>query len=114
LFSWQNNGPCLIIMTQGRMDRRAILRIFHEIVEATRRLEGCKILIDFQNTVCDFGGDDVPRLKVDLESYGETAFGKVRLAIVTARIPEHYDRLCLLKAPVPQLGNDVGVFYEEK
>jgi hypothetical protein len=34
--------------------------------------------------------------------------------MVTARIPEQYDRLSLLKTPVAQLGIDVGVFYEEK
>jgi len=102
------------MMTQGRLHRRDILRIVKEIVEATKPLEGCKILIDFQNTTCDFGRDDLARLKVELASYRQTAVGNMRLAIVTARIPEQYDRLSLLKAPVSQLGIDVGVFYEEK
>jgi hypothetical protein len=114
LFSWQNNGPCLIIMTQGRMDRSAILRVVNEIIEATKALEGCKILIDFQNTICDFGRDDLFKLKVELDIYRQTAMGNLRLAMVTARIPEQYDRLSLLKTPVSQLGIDVGVFYEER
>ena len=91
-----------------------MLRIIHDIFEITRPLDGCKILVDFQNTLCDFAPDALTQAKVGLETPSQNAYGKLKLAMVTTRRPEQqYHRLSSLKEPVSRLGIDVGVFYEE-
>jgi hypothetical protein len=112
LFCWQNNGTCLIIVARGPMDSKAFLRIFREIVEVTKPLDDCKVLLDLQDATCDFGFDDLVELEVELRIYPSPAVSKLKLAMVTTRHPEEYGRLRLLMLPVSQLGIDVVVFYE--
>ena len=115
LFRWQGNGYCLIIITRGRLDRIAIVRILNEIVEITQPLDDCKILVDFQDTLCDCALADLSDLKFTPETLLQIGCGKLKLAILTSRHPEQqYHRVSLLKTPVSQLGIEVGVFYEEK
>ena len=114
LFYWRNHRTCLIIMTHGRMDRSAVVHILNEMVEVIKPLDGCKILIDLQNAVCDFGTEDFIDLPVELEVHRQAAVGKLKLAMVATRFPEQYDRVNSLKEPVARLGIDVGVFYEEE
>jgi len=114
LFCWQNNGKCLIVVARGNMDRLAFLRVIREIVEVTRSFDTCKVLLNLQNVTCDLGLDDLVESKLDLEIDPQTVAGKLKLAMLMTPIPEHYDRLSLLKVPVSKLGIEVGVFYEEK
>jgi hypothetical protein len=114
LFCWQNNGSCLIIIARGDMDKTGFLRIFREIVEVTKPLKGCKVLLDFQDSNCDFGPDDLADIHDELTNHPSAAFSNLKLAMVTIRLPEQFDRLRLLIAPLSQLGIDVSVFYEEK
>ena len=92
------------------MDGLALLRVFREIVEVTKSLDACKVLLDLQDVTCDLGLDDLVESKLDLEIYPQTVASELRLAMLTTPLPEHYDRLSSLKVPVSQLGIDVGVF----
>ena len=111
-FRRQNNGTCLNICARKLFDRTAFLRIFCEIIEVTKPLDECKILLDLQDTNCDLELDDLVALKVELRIYPSTALSKMKLAMVTIRHPNQYDRLRLLMLPLSQLGIDVALFYE--
>mgnify|MGYP001161879513 FL=1 len=111
-FRRQYNGTCLNICARKLFDRTALLRIFCEIIEATKPLDESKILLDLQDTHCDLELDDLVALKVELRSYPSTALSKIKLAMVTIRHPNQYDRLRLLMLPLSQLGIGVALFYE--
>ena len=114
LFCRQDNGNCLDIVVSGCFDRPAFLRLMHAIVEITKSLSECKILLDFQDITCDLGLEDLVELKAELSIFPWTAVGKLKLAMVTTPHPEQYHGLRQLTLPVSQLGVDVAVFDEEK
>jgi len=114
LFYWQNNGNCLVIVARGLINRDSFLRLMDEVVDLTRPLNPCKILIDVQDTTCDLGLDELVDLKCALASFPWTDGSNLKLALVTPRHQEQFGLLRLLRLPNSALGVDVGVFYEEK
>lgn len=96
------------------MDGEAFLRVFREIVDLTKSLDGCKVLLDLQDATCDSGLDDLGETKIAREIFPQTVISQLKLAMLTTQLPEQFARLSLLKGSVSQLGIEVGVFYEEK
>jgi len=112
LFHWPNNGTCRMICARGLMDRGAFLRLMQAIVELTKPLSDCKVLLDLQDITCDLGLEDLVELKVELSIFPWTAVGKLKLAMVTSPHLEPYYGLRQLTSPVSQLGVDVAAFCE--
>lgn len=112
LFCRQNNGNCLDIVVRGLLDRHAFLRLMQAIGELTEPLNGGKVLLDLQDTTCDFGLEDLVELKAELSIFPWTAVRKLKLAMVTTPHPEQYYGLRQLTLPVSQLGVDVAAFCE--
>ncbi len=66
VFCRQDNGNCLDIVVRGLLDRQAFLRLMQAIVEITKPLSDCKVLLDFQDITCDLGLEDLVELKAEL------------------------------------------------
>jgi len=112
VFCRQDNGNCLDIVVRGLMDRQAFLRLMQAVVEITKPLSDCKVLLDLQDIICDLGLEDLAELKTELSIFPWTAAGKLKLAMVTTPHPEQYHGLRQLTLPVSQLGVDVAAFCE--
>ena len=112
LFCQQSSRVCLIIGARGLVDKAAFLQMLHEVVELTKQFDDCKVLLDLQNSKCDFGLDDV-EWKIMLMTDLSPAVGKLKLAIVTPQTQQQSGRLPPLMLPVGQLGIQIAVFFEE-
>ncbi|HJU61823.1 MAG TPA: hypothetical protein VJ864_07235 [Candidatus Binatia bacterium] len=111
LFSWPDKGDHLIMITRGLLDRAALKRIFEEVTTVTQPLQDCKVIIDLQDTVCDFRTAEIENFAGGLKPERWPATNKV--AIVSPHNSEH-DQLLVLTRHLAQLSLKIALFTDSK
>ena len=94
LFSGLDRGNHVIIITRGSIDIEGFKEIFRHVVNATRALLDCKILIDLQDATYELDPGDIRAFADNLrpEYWPPTN----RVALVSESDPHDYRQLCVL------------------
>ena len=94
LFSGLDRGNHVIIITRGPVDIEGFREIFRNVVNATRSLVDCKVLIDLQEASCQLEPGDIRAFAENLrpEHWPPTN----RVALVSESDPHDYRQLCVL------------------
>lgn len=94
LFSGFDRGNHVIVITRGSVDIEGFKEIFRHVVNTTRSLLDCKVLIDLQDASYKLDPGDIRAFADNLrpEFWPPTN----RVAMVAESDPEDYSQLCLL------------------
>jgi hypothetical protein len=94
LFSGLDRGNHVIVITRGLVDIEGLRQIFRNIVNTTRSLLDCRVLVDLQDATYSLEPGDIHDFAVNLrpEFWPPTN----RVALVSVPEPQDYCRLCLL------------------
>ena len=94
LFSVLDRGNHVIIITRGSVDIEGFREIFRNVVNATRSLLDCKVLIDLQEATYRLEPADIRAFADNLrpEYWPPTN----RVAMVSEPDPHDYRQLCVL------------------
>jgi hypothetical protein len=112
LFSWPDKGDHMIMITRGLLDRAALKRIFEEVTAVTKSLQNCKVIIDLQDTTCDFKMAEIQNFAGGLKPEKWPATNKV--AIVSLDNSEQHDQLLVLTRHLAQLSLRIALFTDSK
>jgi hypothetical protein len=94
-----DRGNHVIIITRGPVDIDGFREIFRNVVNATRSLLYCKVLIDFQEASCQLEPGDIHAFAENLRPEYWPPTNKV--ALVSESDPHDYRQLCVLSAFLP-------------
>jgi hypothetical protein len=94
LFSGLDRGNHIIIITRGSVDIEGFREIFRNVVNTTRSLLDCKVLIDLQDATYQLEPGDIRAFADNLrpEYWPSTN----RVALVSEPDPQDYRQLCVL------------------
>jgi hypothetical protein len=94
LFSGLDMGNYVIIITRGSIDIEGFREIFRNVVNTTRSLLDCKVLIDLQEANYQLEPADIVAFAENLrpEHWPPTN----RVALVSASDPQEHRQLCVL------------------
>jgi hypothetical protein len=94
LFSGLDRGNHVIVIIRGSVDIEGLRQIFRNIVNTTRSLLDCRVLVDLQDATYSLEPVDIHDFAVNLrpEFWPPTN----RVALVSVPEPQDYSRLCLL------------------
>jgi hypothetical protein len=94
LFSGLDRGNHVIIITRGSIDIEGFREIFRNVVNTTRSLIDCKVLIDLQDATYKLEPGDIHAFADNLrpEYWPPTN----RVALVSEPDPQDYRQLCVL------------------
>jgi hypothetical protein len=94
LFSGLDRGNHVIVIIRGLVDIEGLRQIFRNIVNTTRSLLDCRVLVDLQDATYSLEPVDIHDFAVNLrpEFWPPTN----RVALVSVPEPQDYSRLCLL------------------
>jgi hypothetical protein len=94
LFSGLDRGNHVIVITRGLVDLEGLRQIFRNIVDTTRSLLDCRVLVDLQDATYCLEPGELHDFAVNLrpEFWPPTN----RVALVSVPEPQDYCRLCLL------------------
>lgn len=94
LFSCLDRGNHVIIITRGSVDLEGFREIFRNVVNATRSLLDCKVLIDLQEATYQLEPGDIRAFADNLRP--EYWPPNNRVALVSEPDPQDYRQLCVL------------------
>ena len=94
LFSGLDRGNHVIIITRGSIDIEGFREIFRNVVNTTRSLLDCRVLIDLQDATYKLEPGDIRAFADNLrpEQWPPTN----RVALVSEPDPQDYRQLCVL------------------
>jgi hypothetical protein len=112
LFSGLDRGNHLIVITRGLVDLEGLRQIFRNIVDTTRSLLDCRVLVDLQDATCSFAPGDIHDFAVNLrpEFWPPTN----RVALVSVPELQDYRQLCLLSTFLSNRRIRNAVFQDTK
>jgi hypothetical protein len=96
LLSRLDSDNHVIIITRGLIDIEGFREIFCNVVNTTRSLSDCRVLIDLQNSTYKLELGDIRAFADKLKS--EYWAPTNRLALVSEPDPKDYSQLCVLSA----------------
>ena len=105
-----DQGNYVIMFIRGAMDIAAFGRVLDKLAEATQSFLDCKILVDFQDSKCQFLPSDVREIA---HAFNVAAWPHSnKIALVSSPDMEQYHHLGLLGDCLLNMKIDVRVFYE--
>jgi hypothetical protein len=112
LFSGLDRGNHVIVITRGLVDIEGLRQIFRNIVDTTRSLLDCRVLVDLQDATYSLEPVDIHDFAVNLrpEFWPSTN----RVALVSVPEPQDYSRLCLLSTFLSNRRIQNAVFKDTK
>jgi hypothetical protein len=105
-------GNHVIAIIGGAVPVRGLDHIFNKVIDETRRLLDCKILIDFQDSILKILPSDILEFVEGIEP--ETWPHHNKVALVSAPEIEQYQQLAMLGEGLIKQSLNVGVFYDMK
>jgi hypothetical protein len=112
LFSGLDRGNHVIVITRGLVDLEGLRQIFRNIVDTTRSLLDCRVLVDLQDATYCLEPGDIHDFAVHLrpEFWPPTN----RVALVSVPEPQDYRQLCLLSTFLSNRRIRNAVFQDTK
>jgi hypothetical protein len=112
LFSGLDRGNHVIIITRGSVDIDGFREIFRNVVNTTRSLLDCKVLIDLQDATYKLEPGDIRAFAENLrpEYWPSTN----RVALVSEPDPQDYRQLCVLSTFLSNRAIKNAVFKDTK
>jgi hypothetical protein len=112
LFSGLDRGNHVIVITRGLVDLDGLRQIFRNIVDTTRALLDCRVLVDLQDATYCLEPGDIHDFAVNLrpEFWPPTN----RVALVSVPEPQDYRQLCLLSTFLSNRRIRNAVFQDTK
>ena len=112
LFSGLDRGNHVIIITRGAVDIEGFREIFRNVVNTTRSLLDCKVLIDLQDATYNLEPGDIRAFAENLrpEYWPPTN----RVALVSESDPQDYRQLCVLSTFLSNRAIKNAVFKDTK
>ncbi|HEX2929731.1 MAG TPA: hypothetical protein VHV54_08465 [Candidatus Binatia bacterium] len=109
VLSGLDRGNYVILITRGPVDIPGFEQILDKIVDATRPLLDCKVLVDLQDSTFHFLPSDVADffVRFDIEKWPHNN----KIALVSAAEMEQYKHLTMLGERLVEMNLDVGFFY---
>ena len=111
-FSGLDRGNHVIIITRGSVDIEGFREIFRSVVNATRSLLDCKVLIDLQEATYQLEPADICAFADNLrpEYWPPTN----RVALVSESDPHDYSQLCVLSTLLSNRAIRNAVFQDTR
>src|SRR6266496_5136391 len=105
-------GNHVIVITRGPVDIDGFKYLFDKVIEETRPLLDCKVLIDFQDSKFKLLPSDAAEFvdSIDLHSWPHNN----KVALVSSPEIEQYQQLSRLVEGLINRSLKVGVFYDTK
>ena len=105
-------GNYVIAITRGPMDIDGFKRLFDKVIEETRPLLDCKVLIDLQDSRYQLLPAEVAELadSIDLQSWPQHN----KVALVSSPEIEQYQQLAMLGEGLAKRSVKITVFYDTK
>jgi hypothetical protein len=105
-------GNHVIAITRGLVDIDGFKYLFGRVIEETRPLLDCKVLIDFQDSRYQLLPADVAELadSIDLQSWPDNN----KVALVSSPEIEQYQQLATLGEGLAKRSIKIAVFYDTK
>jgi hypothetical protein len=112
LFRGFDRGNNVIIITRGTVDIEGFREIFRNVVNTTRSLLDCKVLIDLQEATCQLEPGDICAFADNLrpEYWPPTN----RVALVSESDPQDYRQLCVLSTLLSNRAIRNAVFQDTR
>ena len=112
LFSGLDRGNHVIIITRGSVDIEGFREIFRNVVNTTRSLLDCRVLIDLQDATYKLEPGDIHAFAENLrpEYWPPTN----RVALVSEPDPQDYRQLCVLSTFLSNRAIKNAVFKDTK
>jgi len=107
-----DRGNFAIVITRGAVDFTGFERIFDQVIDATRTLLDCKVLIDFQDSTLQFLPSDVANFLVRFEFEKWPHSNKI--ALVSSPERQQFGQLASLAEGLVRMKLDVGSFYNTR
>ena len=105
-----DQGNYVIMFIRGSMDIAACRRVLDKLAEATQSFLDCKILVDFQDSKCQFSPSDVREIALTFDVSAWPHSNKI--ALISSPDMEQYHLLGILGDCLLDMKIDVSVFYE--
>jgi hypothetical protein len=105
-----DQGNYVIMFIRGSMDIAACRRVLDKLAEATQSFLDCKILVDFQDSKCQFSPSDVREIALTFDVSAWPHSNKI--ALISSPDMEQYHHLGILGDCLLDMKIDVSVFYE--
>jgi hypothetical protein len=112
LFSGLDRGNHVIVITRGSVDIDGFREIFRNVVNTTRSLLDCRVLIDLQDATYNLEPGDIRAFAENLrpEYWPSTN----RVALVSESDPQDYSQLCVLSTYLSNRAIKNAVFKDTK
>jgi hypothetical protein len=104
-----DRGNFAIIITRGQVDLAGFERILDEVIDSTRTLLDCKVLLDFQDSTLEFLPSDVANFLVRFEFEKWPHSNKI--ALVSSPEMQQFGQLACLADGLVRMKLEVGSFY---
>jgi hypothetical protein len=107
-----DRGNFAIIITRGQVDLAGFERILDEVIDSTRTLLDCKVLLDFQDSTLEFLPSDVANFLVrfDFEKWPHSN----KIALVSSPEMQQFGQLACLADGLVRMKLEVGSFYNTR
>jgi len=105
-----DQGNYVIMFIRGSMDIAAFGRVLDKLAQATQTFLDCKILVDFQDSKCQFFPSDVREIALTFDVAAWPHGNKI--ALISSPDMEQYHHLGILGDCLLDMKIDVSVFYE--
>jgi hypothetical protein len=108
---FQSHGDCtqIVMLARGVLNIAGLHQIFAELHRITEHCAKRAALIDLVDSTYELGADELD-VFVDETSWR----GPHKIALISARAKEHFNRLSILSASLSSRGLQTAVFYDEK
>jgi hypothetical protein len=107
-----DRGNFAIIITRGQVDLAGFERILDEVLDSTRTLLDCKVLLDFQDSTLEFLPSDVANFLVRFE-FEEWPHSN-KIALVSSPEMQQFGQLACLADGLVRMKLEVGSFYNTR
>jgi hypothetical protein len=107
-----DRGNFAIIITRGQVDLAGFERILDEVIDSTRTLLDCKVLLDFQDSTLQFRPSDVANFLVRFEFEKWPHSNKI--ALVSSPEMQQFGQLACLAEGLVRMKLEVGSFYNTR
>lgn len=107
-----DRGNFAIIITRGQVDLAGFERILDEVIDSTRTLLDCKVLLDFQDSTLEFLPSDVANFLVRFEFEKWPHSNKI--ALVSSPEMQQFGQLACLAEGLVRMKLEVGSFYNTR
>jgi len=105
-----DQGNYVIMFIRGSMNIAAFRHVLDKLAEATQSFLDCKILVDFQDSKCQFSPSDVREIALTFDVSAWPHSNKI--ALISSPDMEQYHHLGILGDCLLDMKIDVSVFYE--